>query len=103
MRNGLRVVAILAALSVAGAMLGNRKLAQKDGSVVHVAANVGAGQPEVKQLLFLMDTDRNGKVSKPEFMNFMQREFDSVDTNRDGVLDALELTRPQARLQWVGK
>jgi EF hand len=103
MWNKLRVVVILPALFITVAMLGNRILAQKDGGAVHVATNVGAGQPEVKQLLFLMDTDKNGKVSKQEFMNFMSQEFDSLDVNRDGVLDVQELTRPGARLQWVGK
>jgi Ca2+-binding EF-hand superfamily protein len=38
-----------------------------------------------------MDTDKNGKVSKEEFMNFMQAEFDYADKNKDGQLDPTEL------------
>src|SRR5579863_2148172 len=30
------------------------------------------GEDEVKQLVLLMDRDKNGKVSEQEFMNFMQ-------------------------------
>jgi hypothetical protein len=103
MGNKLRVVIMLAALFVAATMVGIRTLAQRAGPVAYASAVVQAGQPEVKQLLFLMDTDKDGKISKAEFMNFMASEFDNLDTNHDGVLDVRELTRPQARLQWVGK
>lgn len=40
-----------------------------------------------------MDTDRNGQVSKEEFMRFMEKEFDLLDVNKDGVLDVSELER----------
>ncbi len=30
------------------------------------------GEGEVKQLLLLMDTDKNGKISKKEYMSFME-------------------------------
>ncbi|MGA2861816.1 MAG: hypothetical protein ABSF31_08640 [Steroidobacteraceae bacterium] len=43
------------------------------------------------QLLQLMDTDKNGKVSKDEFMKFMEAEFDYADKNKDGQLDPIEL------------
>ena len=43
--------------------------------------------PQVKQLLSLMDQDRNGKVSRAEFMAFMAAEFDRLDVNKDGELD----------------
>ena len=33
------------------------------------------GADEVKQLLLLMDNDRDGKVSKQEWMTFMEAEF----------------------------
>jgi Ca2+-binding EF-hand superfamily protein len=49
-----------------------------------------------------MDTDKNGKVSKHEFMNFMSKEFDLIDTNHDGQLDVNELAKFRGR-PWVGK
>jgi hypothetical protein len=58
---------------------------------------VAAGVPATKQLLLLMDTDKNGKVSKQEFMSFMAAEFDRLDTNHDGELDVKELTQLQVR------
>jgi len=47
--------------------------------------------PNVKQLLLLMDKDKNGKVSREEFMAFMSAEFDRLDVNKDGELDVNEL------------
>jgi Ca2+-binding EF-hand superfamily protein len=52
---------------------------------------VAAGEFEAKKLLVLMDADKSGTVSKKEFMEFMEAEFDRLDTNKDGVLDVKEL------------
>ncbi len=53
--------------------------------------NLKTGLSLTAQLLQLMDTDKNGKVSKAEFMHFMEAEFDLADTNKDGELDPKEL------------
>jgi hypothetical protein len=58
---------------------------------------VDAGVPATKQLLLLMDTDKNGKVSKQEFMTFMEAEFNRLDMNHDGELDVHELTQLRVR------
>lgn len=50
------------------------------------------GEYSAKQLLVLMDRDQNGKVSREEFMRFMNAEFDQLDVNHDGELDVNELT-----------
>jgi Ca2+-binding EF-hand superfamily protein len=50
------------------------------------------------QLLQLMDTDKNGKVSKEEFMRFMEAELELADKNKDGELDPKELQYLQFRL-----
>jgi Ca2+-binding EF-hand superfamily protein len=55
-----------------------------------------AGEVEAKRLLLLMDKDQSGKVSKQEFMSFMEEEFEKLDINKDGELDVKELT--QSRL-----
>ena len=39
-----------------------------------------------------MDRDKSGKVSKEEFMKFMEAEFERMDVNKDGELDVQELT-----------
>ena len=52
-----------------------------------------AGLSPTVQLLQLMDTDKNGKVSKEEFMRFMEAEFDLADTDKNGELDPRELRR----------
>jgi hypothetical protein len=56
------------------------------------------GEDEVKQLLLLMDTDKNGKISKQEYMNFMAAEFDRLDKDKSGELDPKELTQSQLRV-----
>lgn len=56
-----------------------------------------AADKQTKQLLLLMDQDRNGKVSKQEFMTFMEAEFAWLDVNHDGSLDVEELTGLRVR------
>jgi len=55
--------------------------------------NLEAGEAEAKRMLLLMDADKNGKVSRKEFMAFMETEFDRMDINKDGELDVKELTQ----------
>lgn len=52
---------------------------------------VSEGEAFAKQLLLLMDRDKNGKVSREEFMAFMEAEFERMDINKDGQLDVKEL------------
>ena len=59
--------------------------------------NVIAGEASAKQLLLLMDRDKNGKVSKQEFLAYREAEFDRLDVNKDGELDVKELTKPKPR------
>jgi len=52
---------------------------------------------EVKQLLLLMDTDKNGKISKQEWMKFMGAEFDRLDKGKTGELDFKEIAQSRLR------
>jgi Ca2+-binding EF-hand superfamily protein len=45
----------------------------------------------VRELLLLMDADHNGKISKHEWMSFMEAEFNKLDKDGNGELDAKEL------------
>jgi Ca2+-binding EF-hand superfamily protein len=46
---------------------------------------------QVKQLLLLMDTDKSGKISKTEFLKFMEAEFERLDKDKKGTLDSKEI------------
>jgi heme A synthase len=87
------VVVVIAALVVTGAMVATA-VAQK-ASATKPQDNLALGEGEVKKLLLLMDTDNDGKVSKQEFMRFMEAEFDRLDKKKEGKLDVKEVTQPQ--------
>ena len=40
-----------------------------------------------------MDTDKNGTVSKEEFLQFMSRTYDTLDVSRNRQLELNELRR----------
>ena len=46
---------------------------------------------DVRQLVRLMDKDKNGVVSKDEFKQFMGQTFDRLDLDKSGVLERREL------------
>jgi Ca2+-binding EF-hand superfamily protein len=59
--------------------------------------NLTKGEKEAKKLLLLMDADKNGMISKQEFMSFMEAEFDRLDKDKSGELDVQELTQSNLR------
>ena len=48
---------------------------------------------QVEELLLMMDTNKNGRISKAEWMKFMADEFDRLDTDRSGELDVKEIAK----------
>jgi Ca2+-binding EF-hand superfamily protein len=53
----------------------------------------GPKEDEVNLMFFLMDTDKNGKISKQEWMTFMSAEFDRLDTDKSGDINPKELAQ----------
>jgi hypothetical protein len=101
-RNSLYVVLVLTALLVEGAAVGIAIAAQKaDQRITHTEKEGALAQGEAiaKELLLLMDKDKNGKVSKQEFMNFMEAEFNRLDKDKSGELDVQELTQSQFQVR----
>ena len=67
-------------------------------AATEVSANspqVAAGTAEAMKLLRLMDTNKNGNISRTEYMAFMAAEFDRLDIDHNGELDIKELSRSQ--------
>jgi hypothetical protein len=88
---GVAIATLLAAGAGAGTALarGQSSCAAPD--------NIALGGPVVKRMLSLMD-EKNGKISKQDFMKFMQAEFDRLDKDKSGELDVKELTHSQVQV-----
>lgn len=52
-----------------------------------------AASRNVRQLTAMMDRDKNGAVSKEEFLDFMSQTFDRADVNHDARLAPAEVGR----------
>jgi hypothetical protein len=91
----MRFVSAIAILLAASAMMCTA-VPQKERVPQPVDTHALA-EDEVKQLLLLMDTDRNGKISKQEWMKFMEEEFDRLDKDKKGELDVKELAQSKLR------
>ncbi|MGB2667899.1 MAG: hypothetical protein WAK48_28155 [Candidatus Acidiferrum sp.] len=59
--------------------------------------NLVLGEDEVRRLMLLINPNERGKITKQEWMKFMEAEFDRLDKDKSGELDAKELA--QSRLQ----
>ncbi|MGA1982271.1 MAG: EF-hand domain-containing protein [Acidobacteriaceae bacterium] len=86
-----RVNSVLTLAVFAGVMATLGAAAPQKDAPSKVPDKLLLGQSQVKQLLLLMDTDKNGKISKQEWMNYMSKEFDVLDTDKSGELDVNEL------------
>ena len=82
------------AMPVLGLLLTSAAFAQKEPAP-KAPDKVAIGEAEVTQLLALMDTDKSGKISKQEFMKFMEAEFNRLDKDKSGELDPKELLQMQ--------
>ena len=66
-------------------------VAQGKASVPKPQNTLALGESAAKDLLLLMEPDKNGKISKQEWMKFMEAEFDRLDKTKSGELDVEEL------------
>jgi len=85
------IIAVIAASVITATMIGTA--AAQKASVPKPQNRLAIGEDGIKQLLPLMDTDKNGMVSKQEFMKFMETEFERLDKAKKGQLNVKELTQ----------
>jgi len=86
------LLALVASVAIAGAAFAQR------ASVPKPQDKNALAEANVKELLLLMDTDKTGKITKQQWMKFMEAEFDRLDTDKKGELDPKQLM--QSRV-WV--
>ncbi len=92
----VRVIVPIAVLVATWAIVGTA-VAQR-AAVPKSQDKLALGEPEVRQLLLLRDTDKSGKISKEEWMKFMESEFDRLDKDKKGQLDIKELEQSKFRV-----
>jgi hypothetical protein len=88
-----KLIAILAAVIAVASGAAFDRAGAADTPATADSTKLREGMSPTVQLLQLMDTDKSGKVSKDEFMKFMEAEFERLDVNKDGELDPKELRR----------
>jgi hypothetical protein len=101
--NRLRLIVIFAALLATVTFLGTA--AAQKAAVPKPQDRLALGEENIKQLLLLMDADKNGMVSKQAYMTFMEAEFQHLDKSHEGQLSAKQLTQSSnlSAARFVGK
>ncbi|HEY6375337.1 MAG TPA: EF-hand domain-containing protein [Edaphobacter sp.] len=86
---------VLSAAEIAAAPTSLKSL-DKDGDGELSAAELHPRQmspnDRAKHMLDEWDTNKDGKITKPEAPDRVQQQFEAIDTNHDGVLTEEELT-----------
>lgn len=73
--------------------------AVSDAMAQRSARTAAVANRDVQDLIRMMDADKNGVVSKDEFMNYMSQTFDRLDVNQNRSLEPAEL-RPFMAPYW---
>ena len=102
MRKPISTVILLFSALLATCSLLLPASAQK-ASVPKPQNNLALAEPAVREMLPLMHADSRGRVSKQDFMHFMEAEFDRLDADKTGQLDVAALTRNTQARTFVGK
>lgn len=91
-----RIIVFVAVLAVTGTLVGIM-VAQK-AAAPKPQDKLALAEEHARELLLLIDTDKSGKISKREWMKFMEAEFDRMDKSKNGELDVKELTESRLRV-----
>jgi hypothetical protein len=94
--NTLTMVLAFAALLATGTIAGTA-LAQKQ-SVPKPLDRIALGDDQTQQVSvsFVLDVNKNSQISKQDWLKLMATEFDKLDTNKSGQIDATQLAQSQA-------
>jgi hypothetical protein len=92
-KNANRVRLIVGAAVLVAALTVFGTAAAQKASGPKAQDRLAIGEQNVRQLLLLMDSNKDGMVSKTEYMRFMEAEFHRLDKANNGVLNARELNQ----------
>jgi len=92
---------LLAAFMTMSAALSARTFAQTTTASPKSPNVKFISEENAKQIMLLMDTDKDGRISKQEWMDFMAKEFDRLDTDHNGYIDQKDLLATVIRVRAV--
>jgi hypothetical protein len=95
--NVARIMAVIAVVVATLGVLG-AALAQTKATSPKPQDSLALAEEHARELLLLIDTDKSGKISKREWMKFMEAEFDRLDKAKNRELDVKELTQSKLRV-----
>lgn len=85
----ITLLAVLAAVASLGVGFAQKGIPRQPDKNVMAIENV-------KQLVLLMDADKSGKITKQQWMAFMEAEFDRLDLEKTGALDQAAIRQSTA-------
>src|ERR1700679_561164 len=97
-RTNILLLTAMSAVVVAVSAMPGPAIAQTKAAVPKAQDKLALGEEQAQQLLLLIDTEKKGKISKQEWMKFMEAEFDRLDKAKNGELDVEELTQSKLRV-----
>jgi len=86
-------LACFAVMALGAGAQGQTAAASASASAAINPQSLRQAQDLARQLLPYMDKDKNGKISKAEFMSFMEAEFNALDTAKTGELTVEQLSK----------
>jgi len=96
------VLAVLTVLVATGALLATA--AAQKASVPKTQDRLAMGEDDVRHLLLVMDSSGTGKITKQEYLKFMEAEFERLDKDKAGELDVRKLAKTNvAANRYTGK
>ncbi len=87
MKKQIQSIAAIAVLAAASSLSTSVFAAEAGKSAVGTPAS----NRYTQALITKMDVNRDGKVTKAEFMKFVESEFDFLDKDKSGQLDTSEI------------
>ena len=88
-----RVRIIVSATVVAAALTALGTASAQKASTPKSQDRLALGEQNVKQLLLLMEADKDGMISQAEYLRYMEAEFHRLDRANRGELNARELNQ----------
>lgn len=86
---------LVAALTAVSAAWAGNALAQTTTASPKRPNIPAIAEQNAREIMLLMDTDKDGRISRKEWMDFMSKEFDRLDTDHNGYIDQKDLLATQ--------